>query len=159
MPPEAARSKVVLDVSMSLDGFMTAAERTPDEPMGRGGLRLMEWALGGDSRGAQVLRDGVAGLRIGIIDELVDADGVEPEVRAAVDRAAAALEEAGAKVERVGVPSAIPVCVSVVAPPSSPTVACRRARAIPKSATSACPRASSTFSGLTSRCTNPRSCA
>ena len=62
MPPEAARSKVVLDVSMSLDGFMTAAERTPDEPMGRGGLRLMEWALGGDSRGAQVLRDGVAGL-------------------------------------------------------------------------------------------------
>jgi aspartyl-tRNA(Asn)/glutamyl-tRNA(Gln) amidotransferase subunit A len=53
------------------------------------------------------LRDGVAGLRIGIIDELVNADGVEPEVRAAVDRAAAALEESGAKVERVSVPSAI----------------------------------------------------
>jgi len=53
------------------------------------------------------LRDGVSGLRIGIIDELVDAEGVEPEVRAAVDRAAAALEGSGAKVERVSVPSAI----------------------------------------------------
>jgi len=54
-----------------------------------------------------VLRDGVAGLRIGLIDELVDADGVAPEVREAVDRAAAALEAAGATVERVSVPSVV----------------------------------------------------
>jgi aspartyl-tRNA(Asn)/glutamyl-tRNA(Gln) amidotransferase subunit A len=53
------------------------------------------------------LRDGVAGLRIGVIDELVDAEGVESEVRAAVERAAAALEDAGAQVERVSVPSVI----------------------------------------------------
>jgi len=53
------------------------------------------------------LRDGVSGLRIGVIDELVEAEGVEPEVRAAVDRASAALEDAGAKVERVSVPSVI----------------------------------------------------
>ena len=53
------------------------------------------------------LRDGVSGLRIGVIDELVDAEGVEPEVRAAVERAASALEDAGAKVERVSVPSVI----------------------------------------------------
>src|SRR5262245_54984881 len=56
---------------------------------------------------SSTLHDGVSGLRIGIIDELVDADGVEPEVRAAVERAAGALEEAGAKVERVSVPSVI----------------------------------------------------
>lgn len=55
-------SKVVFDISMSLDGFVTAADRTPEEPMGRGGLRLMDWAFGDDARGAQVLRDGVAGL-------------------------------------------------------------------------------------------------
>src|SRR5262249_41495960 len=53
------------------------------------------------------LRDGAAGLRVGVIDELVDPEGGEPEVRAAVERAAAALEDAGAKVERVSVPSAI----------------------------------------------------
>src|SRR5262249_13127145 len=53
------------------------------------------------------LRDGGSGWRIGGIDELVGADGVEPEVRAAVERAASVLEDAGAKVERVSVPSAI----------------------------------------------------
>ena len=53
-----------------------------------------------------VLREGVAGLRIGIIQELADHAGVEPEVRDAVERAGAALEAAGATVERVAVPSA-----------------------------------------------------
>lgn len=53
--------RVIFDTSMSLDGYMTAANRTPEEPMGRGGLRLMDWAFH-DERGAQVLRDGVAGL-------------------------------------------------------------------------------------------------
>jgi aspartyl-tRNA(Asn)/glutamyl-tRNA(Gln) amidotransferase subunit A len=53
------------------------------------------------------LHDGVAGLRVGVIDELVDAEGVEPEVRAAVLRAASALEDAGATVERVSVPSVV----------------------------------------------------
>ncbi|MFA5885712.1 MAG: amidase family protein, partial [Acidimicrobiia bacterium] len=56
---------------------------------------------------SDVLHDGVAGLRVGIIDELVDADGVEPEVRDAVLRAAAELDAAGAAVERVSVPSVI----------------------------------------------------
>ena len=30
--------KVVFDNSVSLDGFMTAANQTPEEPMGPGGL-------------------------------------------------------------------------------------------------------------------------
>ena len=36
---------------------------------------------------------------------MIDADGIEPAVRAAVDRAAGALDDAGAKVERVALPS------------------------------------------------------
>lgn len=62
MTGDTTVSKVVFDISMSLDGFITAAERTPEEPMGRGGLALMDWAFGDDPRGTQVLRDGVAGL-------------------------------------------------------------------------------------------------
>jgi dihydrofolate reductase len=38
-------SKVVLDMSMSLDGFATAAGQTAEEPMGPGGLKLVEWAI------------------------------------------------------------------------------------------------------------------
>jgi hypothetical protein len=37
-------SKVVFDIRMSLDGFITASNRRPDEPQGNGGQRLHEWA-------------------------------------------------------------------------------------------------------------------
>ena len=40
--------KVVYDISMSLDGFITAAGQTPAEPMGAGGERLHDWAFGDD---------------------------------------------------------------------------------------------------------------
>jgi aspartyl-tRNA(Asn)/glutamyl-tRNA(Gln) amidotransferase subunit A len=53
------------------------------------------------------VRDGVAGVRVGVVEELTDADGVQPEVSGAVERAAGALEAAGATVERVSVPSAV----------------------------------------------------
>ena len=49
----------------------------------------------------------VSGLRVGIIEELADVDGVQPEVRSAVEAAAAGLERAGAKVDRVSVPSCV----------------------------------------------------
>ena len=52
-----------------------------------------------------VLGAGVDGLRVGIVEELTDVDGIQAEVRAAVDSAAGALEHAGATVERVSVPS------------------------------------------------------
>jgi hypothetical protein len=42
--------KVIFDISMSLDGFITAANRRPEEPMGDGGERLHEWAFGDDQR-------------------------------------------------------------------------------------------------------------
>ena len=46
------------------------------------------------------LERGVEGLRIGIVEELSDADGIQPYVKAAVEAAANALTDAGAKVER-----------------------------------------------------------
>jgi len=53
------------------------------------------------------LHEGVDGVRVGIVEELTEADGVEPEVRDAVERAASALEAAGAHVDRISVPSAV----------------------------------------------------
>ena len=40
--------KVIADISMSLDGFVTAAGQTPEEPLGKGGEQLHEWAFGED---------------------------------------------------------------------------------------------------------------
>jgi len=54
--------KVVFDTSMSLDGFMTAADQSAEEPMGAGGLRLMEWVMGPDPRGRELLEGWVANL-------------------------------------------------------------------------------------------------
>jgi len=54
-----------------------------------------------------VVERGVDGLRVGIVQELTDADGIQPEVLAAVEQAALALEKAGATVDRVSVPSAL----------------------------------------------------
>ena len=42
--------KVAFDISMSLDGFITASNRRPEEPMGDGGHRLHEWVTGEDGR-------------------------------------------------------------------------------------------------------------
>jgi dihydrofolate reductase len=58
---EVAMGKVVFDISMSLDGFITAANRRPEEPMGDGGERLHEWAFGNDQRDREVLMGGVGG--------------------------------------------------------------------------------------------------
>jgi aspartyl-tRNA(Asn)/glutamyl-tRNA(Gln) amidotransferase subunit A len=52
------------------------------------------------------LGEGVTGLRVAVVNELTDATGVQPEVRDAVELAAAALESAGAIIDRVSVQSA-----------------------------------------------------
>ena len=51
------------------------------------------------------LQSGVDGLRVGIVEELTDSEGIQPDVKAAVEAAANALTDAGAKAERVSVPS------------------------------------------------------
>jgi aspartyl-tRNA(Asn)/glutamyl-tRNA(Gln) amidotransferase subunit A len=53
------------------------------------------------------LAEGVDGLRIGVISEFLQADGLAPDVAAKVRQAADALERAGAKVEEASVPSTI----------------------------------------------------
>ncbi len=54
--------KVIFDISLSLDGFMTAANRRSEEPMGDGGLRLVEWAFADDERDRAVLTEGIASI-------------------------------------------------------------------------------------------------
>jgi dihydrofolate reductase len=58
----ADMGKTVFDISMSLDGFTTASNQTPEEPMGDGGHRLVEWAFGADETSRQLLERAVDGL-------------------------------------------------------------------------------------------------
>lgn len=56
-------NKVIFDISMSLDGFITAANIRPEEPLGDGGEQLHEWAFSGkDDRNREILARGVAGI-------------------------------------------------------------------------------------------------
>jgi dihydrofolate reductase len=52
-------TKVIFDISMSLDGFVTASNVRPEEPLGDGGQRLHEWAFGEDERNRELLADAV----------------------------------------------------------------------------------------------------
>ncbi|MGQ0430844.1 MAG: Asp-tRNA(Asn)/Glu-tRNA(Gln) amidotransferase subunit GatA [Microthrixaceae bacterium] len=53
------------------------------------------------------LGDGVDGLRVGVVKELLGIEGIAPDVAARATAAAEALEAAGAKVEEVSVPAVI----------------------------------------------------
>jgi aspartyl-tRNA(Asn)/glutamyl-tRNA(Gln) amidotransferase subunit A len=53
------------------------------------------------------LAEGVAGLRVGVVTELCEAEGILPDVMARVRQAIDALEEAGAKVDEVSVPAVV----------------------------------------------------
>jgi len=55
-------TKVTFDISMSLDGFITASGSTAAEPMGKGGERLHEWAFGGDEESRRLLEDAVGSI-------------------------------------------------------------------------------------------------
>jgi dihydrofolate reductase len=64
--------KVFFDISMSLDGFMTAAKQRPEEPMGQGGERLHEWASGDDPRDREVPDGGVHTFVTGGIERTLE---------------------------------------------------------------------------------------
>jgi dihydrofolate reductase len=49
-------SALVLDMSISFDGYATAARVSDDEPMGIGGQRLHAWASGDDPEGNAILK-------------------------------------------------------------------------------------------------------
>jgi dihydrofolate reductase len=59
-------TKVIFDISMSLDGFVSASGVRPEEPMGDGGQRLHEWASGEDDRNRRLLEDAIAAEGAGI---------------------------------------------------------------------------------------------
>lgn len=50
-------SKVRFEISMSLDGYVTAADPTLEEPMGLGGQVLHEWAFTADDAGRHALEE------------------------------------------------------------------------------------------------------
>jgi dihydrofolate reductase len=52
-------AKVVGDISVSLDGFITGPDPGPERGLGRGGEALHTWALDGDATDAEVLADAV----------------------------------------------------------------------------------------------------
>ncbi len=56
---------------------------------------------------SEALTQGVGGLRVGLVSELLDIEGIEPDVRRRVREAAEALEHAGAKVDEVSVPAVV----------------------------------------------------
>jgi dihydrofolate reductase len=53
---------VRFEISMSLDGYVTAIGVRPEEPMGDGGQILYEWASGDDQRGREVHADSQASV-------------------------------------------------------------------------------------------------
>src|SRR5690606_7072794 len=53
------------------------------------------------------LAQGVEGLRVGVVTELLDAEGMAPDVQARTRAAVAALEAAGAEVDEVSVPAVV----------------------------------------------------
>jgi len=52
-------SAVSFDISMSLDGYIAARNRRPEEPLGDNGERLHDWAFSSDAVGREVLTRGV----------------------------------------------------------------------------------------------------
>lgn len=55
-------SSVIYDISMSLDGYVRAANPRPDEPLGEGGEALHDWAMNpDDAAGRDVLDRSIAG--------------------------------------------------------------------------------------------------
>jgi dihydrofolate reductase len=55
-------TRVIFDISMSLDGFVTASNVRPEESLGDGGQRLHEWAFGEDERNRELLAEAASFL-------------------------------------------------------------------------------------------------
>lgn len=70
-------SKVILDISTSLDGYVRAANPTPEEPLGVGGERLHEWAFGEDERNREYLREAISGLGASIAGRTTYDDSIK----------------------------------------------------------------------------------
>ena len=52
-------TRVIFDISMSLDGYMTASNVSAEEPLGDGGQRLHDWAFGEAEHNRELLAEAV----------------------------------------------------------------------------------------------------
>ncbi len=69
-------TKLTLDISTSLDGFVAGPNRTIEEPLGEGGEQLHEWVVGVASwREAHGYDGGTTGVDDDVLKESVDAAG------------------------------------------------------------------------------------
>ncbi len=70
-------SATVLDMSMSLDGFITGPNVGPDNGLGDGGHRLHEWALSGEPAGSSgVPPASASGVNRKVFDEVMSTGAV-----------------------------------------------------------------------------------
>ncbi|MDT0307988.1 dihydrofolate reductase family protein [Streptomyces sp. DSM 44917] len=53
-------TRIIADISISLDGFVTGPDPDPDHGLGTGGEALHTWAFSGDPDDRRVLREGTA---------------------------------------------------------------------------------------------------
>ena len=69
-------TRLTLDISMSLDGFIAGPNQTVEQPLGDGGEQLHEWIFGLASwRRQHGLTGGTAGADSDVVQESVDATG------------------------------------------------------------------------------------
>jgi len=72
--------KVVLDITMSLDGFITAPNDDVDNPLGVGGMRLHDWIFGGKSEsGTKVTDEWINAIGAAVIGQRTYHIGVNTE--------------------------------------------------------------------------------
>ncbi len=62
-------TKVVADISVSLDGFVTGPHPGPDNGLGDGGGRLHDWLWGGEPAGPSGVPSGPSGVNGRVLDE------------------------------------------------------------------------------------------
>src|SRR6266536_2185189 len=70
-----SRSKVVIDVSMSLDGFIAGADASVAQPLGLGGDRLFTWFSDGDTPSRWYPEFKMSAISAGLFDEFADRVG------------------------------------------------------------------------------------
>jgi dihydrofolate reductase len=71
-----AMSKVTCNISVSLDGFAAGPNQSVDNPLGEGGERLHEWALGSEAwRRQHGLEGGERSVDSEVVEEVTDGVG------------------------------------------------------------------------------------
>jgi hypothetical protein len=57
-------AKVIVDLATSVDGFIAGANDSPEQPLGRGGMRLFHWYFDGDTPSRQYQAAAARGVSV-----------------------------------------------------------------------------------------------